>query len=208
VPDVVAHESGERLLLAARRLRRGPASARAAGGRGEGGGGGGGGGGQPRQERRARLRLGGARGRTDGRQLPARRRGRKRRCPAASCTARPWRRRGWCWRGRSAPAGLPPKRASWAGSLVLGNLQPLGAPRWAPGPSENSSGRTACPGAGVMVSAGKGSPRAHDARGLCRQASRRKGAIHIALWSASPVVSLTAPYATCQELPGVSLTQG
>ncbi|CAK0823270.1 unnamed protein product, partial [Prorocentrum cordatum] len=75
-------------------------------------------GGQPRQERRARLRLGGARGRTDGRQLPARRRGRKRRCPAASCTARPWRRRGWCWRGRSAPAGLPPKRASWAGSLV------------------------------------------------------------------------------------------
>ncbi|CAK0823279.1 unnamed protein product, partial [Prorocentrum cordatum] len=128
-------------------------------------------------------------------------------CAATRCTARPWRRRGWCWRGRSAPAGLPPKRASWAGSLVLGNLQPLGAPRWAPGPSENSSGRTACPGAGVMVSAGKGSPRAHDARGLCRQASRRKGAIHIALWSASPVVSLTAPYATCQELPGVSLTQ-
>ncbi|CAK0823297.1 unnamed protein product, partial [Prorocentrum cordatum] len=178
-PDVVAHESGERLLLAARRLRRGPASARAAGGRGEeeeeeeGG--------QPRQERRARLRLGGARGRTDGRQLPARRRGRKRRCPAASCTARPWRRRGWCWRGRSAPAGLPPKRASWAGSLVdtlprrevLGNLQPLGAPRWAPGPSENSSGRTACPGAGVMVSAGKGALQATCAS--CRRSWERGG---------------------------------
>ncbi|CAK0823294.1 unnamed protein product, partial [Prorocentrum cordatum] len=114
VPDVVAHESGERLLLAARRLRRGPASARAEEEEEEEEEEGG----QPRQERRARLRLGGARGRTDGRQLPARRRGRKRRCPAASCTARPWRRRGWCWRGRSAPAGLPPKRASWAGSLV------------------------------------------------------------------------------------------
>ncbi|CAK0823269.1 unnamed protein product, partial [Prorocentrum cordatum] len=112
VPDVVAHESGERLLLAARRLRRGPASARAAGGRGEGGGGGGGGGGQPRQERRARLRLGGARGRTDGRQLPARRRGRKRRCPAASCTARPWRRRGWCWRPRGHG------RNTWASPLA------------------------------------------------------------------------------------------
>ncbi|CAK0823283.1 unnamed protein product, partial [Prorocentrum cordatum] len=69
-------------------------------------------GGQPRQERRARLRLGGARGRTDGRQLPARRRGRKRRCPAASCTARPWRRRGWCWRPRGHG------RNTWASPLA------------------------------------------------------------------------------------------
>ncbi|CAK0823293.1 unnamed protein product, partial [Prorocentrum cordatum] len=125
-------------------------------------------GGQPRQERRARLRLGGARGRTDGRQLPARRRavqlGRGVGGDGAGVAEAP--RPGCRPRG---PAG----QALWLTLFVLGNLQPLGAPRWAPGPSENSSGRTACPGAGVMVSAGKGALQATCAS--CRRSWERGG---------------------------------